>query len=144
MFIIVKRAHEKDHVARTHRWSHHRLEGSATARGSIWILITTLDPAIATTTTAPVTGTENGSEENGTEIAGTEVTADTIGLGGTRPLTAAETAGQCKTASASRTGGTEQKFVANGGLGTMATTQIEKIEKALQAIKADAVQHDML
>ena len=83
------------------------------------------------------------------------MTADTIGPGGTRPLTAAKTAGQCKTASAGPTGGTERKFVANGGLGTMAcgstdeikkishwTTQIEKIEKALQAIKADAVQHD--
>ena len=76
---------------------------------------------------APVIGTENGSEENGTEIAGTEVTADTIGPGGTRPLTAAKTAGQCKTASANHTGGTEQKFVASGGLGTMACRSTDEI-----------------
>jgi len=47
--------------------------------------------------------------------------------GGTRPLTAAKTAGQCKTASANPTGGTEQKFVANGGLGTMACRSTDEI-----------------
>ena len=70
-------------------------------REFIWIWAPTAAPVltIATTTTAPVTGTGNGIEENGTGIAGT---ADIIGLGAIRPLTDAKTAGLCKTVSASR------------------------------------------
>ena len=74
-------------------------------REFIWIWAPTAAPVrtIATTTTAPVTGTGNGIEENGTGIAGT---ADIIGLGAIRPLTDAKTAGLCKTVSASRIGAT--------------------------------------
>jgi hypothetical protein len=71
-------------------------------RASISILAITRDPAIATTTTAPGTGTGNGIEGNVTEIAGTEVTVGSIGQGDIRPSTDAKTAGPFKTVSANR------------------------------------------
>ena len=79
--------------------------GAASAQGIYLDLGPDRGPVrtIATTTTAPVTGTGNGTEENGTVIAGTE---DIIGLGAIRPLTDAKTAGLCKTVSASRIGAT--------------------------------------
>jgi hypothetical protein len=71
----------------------------------------TLDPVIATTTTALGTGTGNGIEGNVTEIAGTEGTVGvgTIGRGDIRPLTDAKTAGPFKTVSANRTEDTKRR-----------------------------------